>query len=109
MGGTLNVTKKEKVRNNEITWYMTENANYGVEVIILGTPSNPSPRTLKKWQFGSDALAETVSYYWFEKMISLMKNYYEYPEEITRIVYKSEPEDIEKMCKKAVGLCFDSL
>lgn len=92
------------IRNNQITWYRTENGNYGVECVFREFEDS-TPRT-KNWIFDSDPLDEVISFYWFKQTQLMVEKYEEYPFEVGPIMYgQNDTQIIRDMYKQAVRLC----
>lgn len=106
MGKTVRIAQKENIENSQVNWHITGEGCYGVEVLVQvdGLPH----KSLRKWDFGSTPMDEAISFYWYRQTLKMVKHYYQDPEQtdITRIMIKTQTNDISQMCKEAVKTCF---
>lgn len=99
---TANVTT-QKIRGNHVSWYQTEGGKYTVAFISEAHDSPLAPG--RNWVFGSSALSEAFSFYWYQQVSKMVENIDEYPNEIIPKLNKGA-EQIEAMCYAAMKHCF---
>ena len=85
----------EEMKNNDrVNWYITSEGNYTVDCNIHRNVLELN----KIWKFGSTAVDESISIYWYQKVIELLEHLNEHTNEIIPILKDTTEEEIRTMC-----------
>ena len=86
----------EKIGNDDrVEWYITCDGTYYVKYV------SKDGKFIKNWAFENAPMEESISIFWYQKVIEYLKQPEGYREEVISILERVSADDIRRMCLSA--------